>query len=508
MSDKYGQYKVLTPAGSGGFGQIYVAEKENDIERKVYIIKALKKDMLSITNIEALQKEIDMIEELNRNPQNENIPTLYDFDKYNYEITEDERLQGNNNNIITDEESKKEINKNKARPYYVMDFYSRGNLYYYLKRMQYGLLEKHAKVIFKKIALAIKFCHDRNISHLDIKPLNIVFDKKFEPILIDYGFAEKYMNSHMEPIIFKGRKGTENYISPEMWKNKGYKGVEADIFSLGAILFNLVTGKSGFQSSKRSDKGYKLIINNKDNYEKYWEYIKSGIKVNFSQEFKNLYIKMVAYNPEDRPTIEQILESPWLQEINNLNEQEKITLDNEVRTEFEEIYQDLKEDNEELSVAEDYENLGYSTRGCESESKLLFTNKNLVPKKIPNNRINVNHYIIIKGHFNRIKFMNSLVKEMNKKFLNKCFISGEKEQLKFEVTFENDENEGEEENEEENEEEENKSCSMNIELFEYEDGRHLLEFLRTGGEIPEYYENFLKIKEIITKKLLNNNNSK
>jgi len=100
------------------------------------------------------------------------------------------------------------------------------------------------------------------------------------------------------------------------------------------------------------------------------------------------------------------------------------------------------------------------------------------------------------------------VKEMNKKFLNKCFISGEKEQLKFEVTFENDENEGEEENEEENEEEENKSCSMDIELFEYEDGRHLLEFLRTGGEIPEYYENFLKIKEIITKKLLNNNNSK
>ena len=507
MSDKYGQYKILTPAGSGGFGQIYVAEKENDKEKRVFIIKTLKKEKLSVINIEALQKEIDMIEELNKNPQNENIPTLYDFDKYNYEIIGDEKLQVNNNNIL-DEESKKEVNKNKARPYYVMDFYSRGNLFYYLRRMEFGLYEKHAKVIFKKIVLAIKFCHDRNISHLDIKPLNIVFDKKFEPKLIDYGFAEKYLNSKLEPIIFKGRKGTENYISPEMWTKKGYKGVEADIFSLGAVLFNLVTGKSGFLSSKRSDTGYKLIINKKDNYEEYWEFIKSITKVNFSEEFKNLYIKMVAYNPEDRPTIEQILESPWLQEINNLSDQEKITLDNEIRAEFEEIYQDLKEDDEELNIAENYENLGYSTRGSESESKSFFTNKNLVPKKIPNNRININHYIILKGHFNRIKFMNSLVKEINKKFSDKCFISESKEQLKFEIIFENNENEGEEENEEEKEDEDNKNCTMDIELFEYEDGRHLLEFLRTGGEIPEYYENFLKIKEIITKKLLNNNNSK
>ena len=504
MSEKYGQYKILSRAGSGGFGQIYVAEKENDVEKRAYIIKTLKKDMLSVNNIKSLQKEIDMIEELNRDPKNENIPSLYDFDKYNYEITKDERLEENNN--IIDEESKKEKNKNKARPYYVMDFYSKGNLFYYLQRMQYGLLEKHAKVLFKKIVLAIKFCHDRNISHLDIKPANIVFDKKFEPKLIDYGFAEKYLNSKLEPIIFEGRKGTTDYISPEMWIKKRYKGVEADIFSLGAILFNLVTGKQGFKSSQKSDKGYKLIIDNKGNYENYWNYIKSAIKVNLSQEFKNLYIKMVAFKPEDRPTIDEILSSPWLQEINNLNEQEKIALDNEIREQFEEIYQDLKDD-EELNIAENYENLGYSTRGSGSESNSSFFDKNLKPKKIPNDRININHYIILKGHFNSIKFMNSLVKEINKKFLNKCFISESKEQLKFEVIFEKDYVEEEEDEEkEENEEEENNNSSMDIELFEYEDGRYLLEFLRTGGQIPEYYEHFLKIKEIITKTLLNINN--
>ena len=85
--------------------------------------------------------------------------------------------------------------------------------------------------------------------------------------------------------------------------------------------------------------------------------------------------------------------------------------------------------------------------------------------------------------------LNSTNSVERSRSLSKCFISESKEQLKFEVIFEKDYVEEEEDEEkEENEEEENNNSSMDIELFEYEDGRYLLEFLRTGGQI--YWPNW------------------
>ena len=48
-----------------------------------------------------------------------------------------------------------------------------------------------------------------------------------------------------------------------------------------------------------------------------------------------------------------------------------------------------------------------------------------------------------------------------------------------------------------------KECIIDVELFQYEDGRYLLEFLRKSGEIPDYYQNFLIIKDIIKNELNN-----
>ena len=87
--------------------------------------------------------------------------------------------------------------------------------------------------------------------------------------------------------------------------------------------------------------------------------------------------------------------------------------------------------------------------------------------------------------------MNSLVKSINKKFDDKVSIITSDEKLKFEITFEN----GEEEDNDPNEQ--NNNTVILVELFQYEDGRYLLDFLRTEGELPEYHKKFLKIKEII-----------
>ena len=63
---------------------------------------------------------------------------------------------------------------------------------------------------------------------------------------------------------------------------------------------------------------YKLIKTKQ--YEKYWEYIEKYFKIqNLSEQFKNLFVKMVAYNPEERPTIDEIRKDDFMKDITNEN---------------------------------------------------------------------------------------------------------------------------------------------------------------------------------------------
>ena len=57
------------------------------------------------------------------------------------------------------------------------------------------------------------------------------------------------------------------------------------------------------------------------NYNKYWNSVKDQIG-EMSEDLKNLYLKMISFNPNVRPTIEEILKDPWMKEINDLNESE------------------------------------------------------------------------------------------------------------------------------------------------------------------------------------------
>ena len=471
MSSQFGKFKVDDEVGSGGFGKIYSVLKDGD--KNAYILKTLREDCINTNNIKSLQKEIDILVELNKEPKCDYIPNLYGFEKENIDKT----------------------NSDEFRPYYVIDFISKGNLFYYLERDNCKLPERYAKLLFKKIVKGIEFCHNRNICHLDIKPLNIIFDKQFNPIIIDFGLSDLIKNEKNEVIIYKGNKGTREYKCPEMWDKFRYKGVESDIFSLGVILFNLMTGKIGFPTSKKSDRYYQLIINNNGNYESYWNKIKTQISKEFTKEFKELYLKMVAFNPSERPSIEDILNSKWLKEINNLYEEEENKLETEVQKYLEELYNDIiNENKKEIQIAVELKEKGYNTRSGDDETQ--YFNNNLKPKKISDNRLNINHHLIINGLLSGVDFMNSLVKEITKEFEDKILCDVSKESLKIQLLFEKDEK-----NEEDEADEEMDNCIINLELFECENGKYLLNFLRTRGEFSDYYQNFKKIKKLIIEKL-------
>ncbi len=113
----------------------------------------------------------------------------------------------------------------------------------------------------------------------------------------------------------KGKIGTEQCMCPQMFeKGIKYYGIDADIFALGVLLFYLVIGKSCFKNA--IDDSYKNIKDK--NYENLWNIITQTDRL--SNEFKNLFVRMVAYNPEERPRIKDILLDPWLNELNILME--------------------------------------------------------------------------------------------------------------------------------------------------------------------------------------------
>ena len=128
--------------------------------------------------------------------------------------------------------------------------------------------------------------------------------------------------------------GTPNYASPQIFKCKPYNGSKADIFSLGVILFNLVVGMFGFMEAKSNDKYYRWIMANQ--IDKYWSSLATAQinHLNFSQQFKDLYIRMVSFNENNRPTIDQILNDNWFNELQGLNNEQLNQLENEVRNEF------------------------------------------------------------------------------------------------------------------------------------------------------------------------------
>ena len=200
---------------------------------------------------------------------------------------------------------------------------------------------------------------------------------------------------------------------------------------------------------------------------------------------------MVSPNPLNRPKINQILESEWMQKINNLNEKEKESLEMEVFNLLNSLYNLLQKENE-IIIAKGYESKQFDMRSI--STKMIFSNYNdLKPTKISNDTIIFNNYIIMKGYLEPIDFMNYLVDEVCVSFKkNNPIFEFSQKSLRFRVTFEI-------ENDDEDEE-----IIVQIELFKYEDERYLLEFIKLEGEFSRYYNLFLEIKKIICEKILKN----
>lgn len=99
--------------------------------------------------------------------------------------------------------------------------------------------------IFESVCQALAFAHAEGVVHRDIKPENILFNKMGNVALADFGLARLATDSHAAVSLTQTRQamGTLNYMAPEQWENPKAVDFRADIYSLGILLYEMLTGR-------------------------------------------------------------------------------------------------------------------------------------------------------------------------------------------------------------------------------------------------------------------------
>jgi tRNA A-37 threonylcarbamoyl transferase component Bud32 len=254
MTLKIPGYKITRPIAEGGMASVYLAVQES-LERPV-VLKLLKK-FTDVYQSARFVKEGRIIASLNHR----NIITIYDI------------------GVIG------------QRHYLSMEYVEGGNLE---DRILEGMKPAAALDLVEVIGGCLDFLHKKDIIHRDIKPANILFHSDDTPILTDFGVAKQ--ESTDSRLTRDGTAlGSPYYISPEQAESKPVDG-RADIYSLGIILYEMLTGKKPFQG----DSDIQIIISHLSDPV---PTLPSGL-----EQYQELVDRMIAKNPDERfSTAEEML---------------------------------------------------------------------------------------------------------------------------------------------------------------------------------------------------------
>ena len=204
-----GRFRVISELGKGSQGIVYLAS-DTQLERNV-AIKTISLEKPSASLKQTLLKEARTVSKL----QHPNIITLYEADEDN------------------------------GKPYLVFEYVDGLSLSEHLRKKG-RLAAKEAISIIDPILNAIAYAHKLGVVHRDLTPQNIMLTSGNEvPRLMDFGIATLMGNPTED-----GVWGTLNYLSPEQCENKSVTAA-SDIFSLGLILFEMLTGKPAIEADNK-----------------------------------------------------------------------------------------------------------------------------------------------------------------------------------------------------------------------------------------------------------------
>mmetsp|Transcript_10748 Transcript_10748/g.21003 ORF Transcript_10748/g.21003 Transcript_10748/m.21003 type:complete len:483 (+) Transcript_10748:135-1583(+) len=179
--------------------------------------------------------------------------------------------------------------------YLILELAEGGSLFNYSSKRR-GLDEPTVAQYLREVSLAVNYLHCKQppIIHRDIKPENILLDEKLRAKLCDFGWSNFFTEEIRQTMC-----GTPEYLAPEMIRKAGHD-TRLDLWNLGVLLYELLAGVAPFKG-RNKDELYATILRNKIEFPK-----------SFPLSAKDLVKRLLKSNPEERISIPELLNHPWM----------------------------------------------------------------------------------------------------------------------------------------------------------------------------------------------------
>jgi len=254
-----GKYRLLKTIGKGNFAKVKLAR--HVLTGREVAIKVIDKKTMNQSSLNKLFREVRIMKMLHH----PNVVQLF-------EVIETDRTL-----------------------HLVMEYANGGEVFDYL--VAHGRMkEREARTKFRQIVSAVQYMHQKRIVHRDLKAENLLLDSEMNIKIADFGFSNEFTpGTKLDTFC-----GSPPYAAPELFQGKKYDGPEVDVWSLGVILYTLVSGSLPFDGQNLKELRERVLRG------------KYRIPFYMSTDCENLLKRFLVLNPIKRGVLTTIMNDKWM----------------------------------------------------------------------------------------------------------------------------------------------------------------------------------------------------